>query len=502
MTDLAAFVLFGLGLLAAVGLGEGLRTWAGWPAESSRRIVHALTGGLVALSPLLFEAPGGIYALAFVFVGVNLYAIPRRIFPGMHGIRRRSFGTVTFPLALLFALLTCWTLDPGRVYVLQTAFLVLAVADPMASVVGMGLRRPGRFEIAEHENPTEGRPTEGKSMAGSAAFFFSAWGVAAGALAVIGGHGLSPSGIVLAAFTAAALATGAEMLAQSGWDNLFIVVAVVGVLTWLHGQPGDAARLALVVGVSVAFGAAAFTVRFLDWSGAVAASGLAFSVVVLGAAWAVPGATFFVLSSLLSKLGRGRKAGAERRTDKGSRRDAAQVYANGGVAWVLLVAYVFVPSEALYWGFVGAFAAAAADTWGTEIGTLVGGPTRLVWSGRRVPPGTSGGVSVAGTLGALAGAAVVFLSLIPFVAEHVAPVGVPLAALLVVGGGWAASLVDSLLGATAQALYRDPASGLLTERPQAGALVRGRRWITNDRVNLACTLVGALGPLTVVALQG
>ena len=168
---------------------------------------------------------------------------------------------------------------------------------------------------------------------------------------------------------------------------------------------------------------------------------------------------------------------------------------------MLLAAYVFVPHDALYWGFAGAFAAAAADTWGTEIGTLAGGPTRQVWSGRRVPPGTSGGVSGAGTFGALAGAAAVFLSLVPFAAEHLADVGVPLAALLVVGGGWAASMVDSLLGATVQALYRDPASGLLTERPQAGALVRGRRWITNDRVNLVCTLTGGFIPWAVIAIQ-
>jgi uncharacterized membrane protein len=76
-------------------------------------------------------------------------------------------------------------------------------------------------------------------------------------------------------------------------------------------------------------------------------------------------------------------------------------------------------------------------------------------------------------------------------------------ALLVVGGGFAASLVDSLIGATAQAIYRDESGGL-TERPSAGgrafALARGFRWITNDRVNLACTLTGAAVPVAFLAL--
>jgi len=492
MTDGTAFAVFGLGLLATVGAGEVLRAKAGWPAEASRRFVHALTGLLVVGSPLLFERPNLIYVLAAGFVLVNLWAVPRRAFPGMHGIRRRSWGTVTFPLALLFALATCWTLDPSRVYILQAAFLVLAVSDPVASAVGMGLDRPGRFRLGSNE----------KSVAGSVAFFVTAFVLTAIALAVCGPGGLSLGEVAGVALAAAVLATGAEALAEHGWDNFFVVVAVIIPLTLVHVDPGAVGLLLVALAVAVAFGFAAYAVRFLDRSGALAASGLAFSVVLLGPEWVLPGVTFFVLSSLLSKIGRRRKAGAEARAEKGSRRDAGQVLANGGVAWALLVAYIFIPSDALYWGYVGAFAAAAADTWGTEIGTLVGGPTRLVWSGRRVPPGTSGGVSVAGTLGALAGAGVVFLSALPFATDALGGFGGTVA-LVVVGGGFAASFVDSLIGATAQAIYRD-ARGELTERPGAGgrafALVRGRRWITNDRVNLACTLTGGLLPVAVIAI--
>jgi uncharacterized protein (TIGR00297 family) len=483
MTDVTAFTLFGLGLLATVGAGEALRAKAGWPAEASRRFVHALTGLLVVGAPVWFERPDWIYLLAVGFVLVNLWAVPRRAFPGMHAIRRRSWGTVTFPLALLFALATCWTLDPGRVYLLQAAFLVLAVSDPVASAVGMGLDRPGRFRIGVNE----------KSVAGSLAFFATALGLLVCALALWGPPLFTPMEIVGIALVAAVLATGAEALAGRGWDNFFVVVAVVAPLTVAHVDPGAVGLLLGALAAAVAFGLAAYAVRFLDRSGALAASGLAFSVVVLGAEWAVPGVAFFVLSSLLSKAGRRRKAAAEARNEKGSRRDAGQVLANGGVAWALLVAYVFVPSDALYWGYVGAFAAAAADTWGTEIGTLVGGPTRLVWSGRRVPPGTSGGVSAAGTLGAFAGAAVVFIAAWPFAGVSLGGFGPGATALLVIGGGFAASLVDSLIGATAQALYRDDGGGL-TERAGVGgrtfALVRGRPWITNDRVNLACTLTG------------
>ena len=55
-------------------------------------------------------------------------------------------------------------------------------------------------------------------------------------------------------------------------------------------------------------------------------------------------------------------------------------------------------------------------------------------------------------------------------------------------------MTDSLIGATVQAQFR-AASGALTEREgdeaTAFPLIRGRRWVTNEVVNLACTLTGA-----------
>ena len=496
MTDLAAFLGFALVLVGFVGVGEGLRAWAGWRAESSRRVVHALTGLAVAACPPLFDGPGPIYALAAVFVVVNLAAIAWGWFPGIHDIRRRSLGTVTFPLALIVALAACWTADPGRIYAMQAAFLVLALSDPLASLVGTRLARPGRVLVGRNA----------KSVAGSAAFFFSAWGLIAGALLLLDAPSLGVREVLLLAAAVAVLAAGAEALAGGGWDNLAVVLAVVVPLTVVDLAPEAVGLVAGSVGVAVGFTAAAYAVRFLSLDGALAAGGLAFSVLALGGwAWAVPAVTFFVLSSLLSKLGRRRKADAEALAEKGSRRDAGQVLANGGIGWALLVLHLYAPHDALYWAFAGSFAAAAADTWATEVGTLVGGPTRMIWSGRRVPPGTSGGVSVVGTLGALSGAAVVFASLLPFAGPHLDRLPLGTAALVVVGGGVAASLLDSLLGATAQALYRDRASGALTERARSAAgdnpLVRGWRGLTNDRVNLVGTLAGALVPLLVVALR-
>jgi len=212
VTDLGALGLFAAALVGAVALGEGLRL-AGWRPESTRRVVHVLVGLAVAGCPPWFSGPGPIYVLAIVFLVGNVVAVRQRWMPGMHAIERRSWGTVTFPLALLVALGLCWTLDPSRVYVLQTAFVVLALADPAASLLGEWVGRPVRIGGAM------------KSAAGSAAFLLVATVSAAWALDLTTTLGAVDR--LGWALTAAALATLAEALGKTGWDNLWIVLAAM-----------------------------------------------------------------------------------------------------------------------------------------------------------------------------------------------------------------------------------------------------------------------------------
>lgn len=134
MTNPEALGLFAGLLLASVALGEALRA-AGWRPESTRRAVHGGVGLTVAACPAWFDGPGLVYALAAVFAVGNAVALARGWFPEMHGIGRQSVGTVVFPVALIVALGLCWSLDPGRVFALQVAFAVLALADPAASLV-------------------------------------------------------------------------------------------------------------------------------------------------------------------------------------------------------------------------------------------------------------------------------------------------------------------------------------------------------------------------------
>jgi uncharacterized protein (TIGR00297 family) len=263
---------------------------------------------------------------------------------------------------------------------------------------------------------------------------------------------------------------------------------------------------AVAAGVGMAFGLFAWRMRYLTPSGAVAGGLFAFTLIGLGGwGWMVPGFTFFFLSSAISKAAS--RAGGRRRqiaeADE-SRRDAAQVLANGGVAWLLVIVHALAPGAWAYWGFVGSLAAAAADTWATEIGSLSRRPPRMILSGRPVEPGTSGAVSGVGTLAGIAGALAIWASAWWTAPEAALGVGIGVSASAVVGGGVLGSLADSVAGATIQAAYRDPRDGRVVDGRRGVAVgrerVRGWRVVDNDVVNGVCTAVGAAVAAGVVAL--
>lgn len=203
--------------------------------------------------------------------------------------------------------------------------------------------------------------------------------------------------------------------------------------------------------------------------------------------------TFFASSTVLGRLPHGNGS----RQQRGNERDAVQVLANGGVA-ALLALLMASPRgrchRLLLPGFGGALAAAAADTWATEIGTRASTRPRSILSGRPVPVGTSGGVSLAGLLASAAGAASVAMAVAASARHGKTPVPSPLPAVAL--GGICGALADSILGASVQEVRFCKSCGEETEslRHRCGhptTVVRGIPGFDNDVVNLAATLVGA-----------
>ena len=249
-----------------------------------------------------------------------------------------------------------------------------------------------------------------------------------------------------------------------------------------------------LLAIVVAF--AAYRAHSLSRSGALAATLIGTIIFGLGGwQWAVILLIFFVSSSLLSRLFSKRKSKLNEKFDKGSQRDASQVLANGGIAALFAGLHFFLPSAIWPWlAFTASLAAVNADTWATELGVLNPTPPRLITTGQPVEKGTSGGISLYGTLAALAGS-----GLVAACAQLVRPVpGILLIFSLTTLAGLLGALFDSYLGATIQAIYTCPTCNKETERHPvhtcgtATTRLRGFKWLNNDLVNLGCALLGAL----------
>ncbi|NTV63640.1 MAG: DUF92 domain-containing protein [Oscillochloris sp.] len=270
----------------------------------------------------------------------------------------------------------------------------------------------------------------------------------------------------------------------------------------------DLTRIGLGLILSAAIGGLAYWRKSLDisgWLGAVVVGTLTLGFG--GWAWGLTLIIFFITSSILSHYKEKiKERRAAEKFSKGGRRDFAQTMANGGLSALCAVAYAFSGRPlALLAAFAGLMATVNADTWATELGVLSPHKPRLITTGRPVEPGTSGGITLFGSSASALGAGLIgvcFFILLKI--EGVpAPVWVIPAALI---GGFCGAMLDSLLGATIQAIYAY-SDGRETERRvdrqgKPTSFVRGMPWMNNDVVNSSSSIGGALIAILVMLAFG
>ena len=236
---------------------------------------------------------------------------------------------------------------------------------------------------------------------------------------------------------------------------------------------------------------AAFRAGALTRGGTVVAAFVGTLAAAAGWSWGALLILYFVSSTLLSRIGRARK---EIRTApivaKTGGRDAIQVLANGALFAGAAVVSLIRPDVRWIALGAGALASSAADTWATEIGTLARDEPRSILTWRAVPAGTSGAISLQGTLAMLAGAA--FVAVMTLVLGWTVQVAACAAA-----GGVAGAVVDTILGATVQGRRWCEQCARETERlthdcGTATRPARGVQWMDNDIVNFLSNTAGGL----------
>lgn len=244
----------------------------------------------------------------------------------------------------------------------------------------------------------------------------------------------------------------------------------------------------------------AFFMSLLSLSGSIAAfsTGLFISIgfgidglIVLG--------IFFLTSSLLSKFKESQKEFLGELHEKGSKRDWAQVAANGGTAALAGIGYFLSPSPMWIYVLSISLASANADTWASEVGTLSKKLPISIKTFQRVPRGTSGAVSELGTLAAAGGSAVIALT-----ASLIFSLGWK-GTLIIFLFGMVGTTLDSLFGAWVQEQYRCDVCRLQTEKTvhcqKPTSRISGFKRIDNDAVNfLSCFSASLMGIIIYIVL--
>ena len=259
---------------------------------------------------------------------------------------------------------------------------------------------------------------------------------------------------------------------------------------------GALAEFSLVVAVALG----AVLLNAIDGRGFLASAAVGFAVVYGGGlGWFVIVAVFFILgvAFTLYKYGYKRKLGGAQ--GKGGARNWPHILANGGLASMVAVWNIFQPGPASAAMFLGAISASAADTAATELGLLSHGQPRLITNPAKVVlPGTSGGVSPLGFVGAafaslVIGALGALLGVLPH-PYYVVPI--------CLAGGLFGAVVDSLAGALVQrrgycvvCLKPTEALGHCGEKT---VRTGGSPFVENNVVNVVSTVAGAWASLAML----
>lgn len=492
MRDLLALGASFLFIFAFIGLATLLLRFRLLGPAMTRKVVHIGVAHWWLLYLAFIASPWTGLAGALTFIVINTVSYKLRVFKAMEDPEPgRNLGTIWFPLSLavligleLLGVMTRWQAGVG--------VLVMGWGDGMAAVVG---QRFGRRPVEVFGSK--------KSAIGTIALLGFSFAVTA-IMTAIFVPGLSVWDIVLRAGATAMFAALVELATPFGIDNL--TVPLLTALFYVFVASGPlAGPFAAALALNAVVGIGAWKKEAVDPSGAVI--GAAVGSLILTAA-GIPAygllAAFFLSSTVIGRLA-GKKRGPSQVEEKGSRRDAFQVLANAGAAAVAALLYGLTKDPVWLAAFATSFAAANADTWASELGVLYRKLPRSILTGKEVPAGASGGVSPLGFLASALGSA--FIGLL-FAASYAsladARIEWGLIALIASLGGFAGSVIDSLLGAAFQAQYSCAVTGRYTERPSSeglpNTLVRGLRWFNNDLVNFASTAAVTLAAAGVYAL--
>lgn len=185
-------------------------------AETSRKLVHIITGIYIAFWPLIMSFVWIQVLSILLFVAVYT-SKKRHIFRSIHSVRRLTYGEMLFPVGVFIAATFA---QSGWVY--MAAVLHLSLADGLAALVGVRYTKRYGYKIFG----------QSKTIIGTAVFYVTSFTIVAATML------LDPaaygSNVLFVVLLLPIGTTFIENIAIFGTDNLFVPIVVIAILNSLR----------------------------------------------------------------------------------------------------------------------------------------------------------------------------------------------------------------------------------------------------------------------------
>ena len=187
--------------------------------EFTRKFAHFTSTLAVVPFPYIFTSHWYVLVLAIIFFVILLFTQKIKQLNSIHDIERKSIGSYLLPLSIYITFLISNLSDNKYIFILP--MLILAISDPMASILGMNIvNYNGKIKIF-------GRKLA-KTYLGSGAFFVSSFIISI--IAFYFHFRVFDLKTFWLALIIAITSTLAELISWRGSDNLTIPLSVVMIL--------------------------------------------------------------------------------------------------------------------------------------------------------------------------------------------------------------------------------------------------------------------------------
>lgn len=445
----------------------------GVPTLYTRKITHILVGFEWIILYHFFEYNFAAYSssklihiffICLIFTAIVTTAYVKDLFPAISSSADNSGGTVYFCLAMTFMSFLAMH-DRHMLLPFGVGALCTSLGDGFSGIFG---------QIKKHNRVIY----KNKTLFGTVAcFVFSLASVAF--ISLVYKLELSFPFMIVIALISAEL----ELISSHGLDNITVTVgtALVTYLSAMYPEKVTGCLLSLILTLPIIMlvrsksaltKSATVAAVLLDILASLAFGNIGFVVLII----------FFSVSLISDKIK------AKVTAEKKETRNMLQVLANGGIGAIMSVLSMIFSGRIWFVAFCATFAEALADTVSSGVGRL-SKVTVDPFRRKKVESGTSGGMSIIGTISAILCSCLI--ASVPVITDTDYK-----AALAVFLGSTLGTLLDTLLGSLVQIKYKCKVCGKMTESPthcgEAAEKHSGISFIDNNAVNFFSTAASAL----------